>query len=272
MAKGILTSLHGRLGGYDSDGRLLCPGGITNGGEGKSPIILAGGNDVAIFEEFEGADQAYSTTPIDGNRSRIGSDAGCVNFTRTGAAGGATGTLGATTASMAVSGIQLDRGLNWKASQGNLTLEYRVKLGKIATIAAFLGFTNQVAALQMPVNSSGAADGLTYNAADCVGVLFDTTMATKNYWLTGQAASVPGVAVNTAAAPVAAAFDVWRIELDKSGNATFYKNNKRVGQVALAVTPTVALTPVIAAFNRATATDGTCIVTCDYIACAATRV
>lgn len=274
MSARILTTVHGRLLGLDQLGRLVCPGGIVAGGEGISPIVMPGNPlYTAMFEDFEGASQAYSTTPIDGWRSRIGSDAGCVNWTRTdGVGGSAVGTLGATTASMAVSGVQLDRGLDWKANQGNLTCEFRVKLGKVATIATFIGLTNQVAALQMPVNSSGAADTLTYNAADCVGALFDTTMTDANWWLVGNAASTAAAAVNTLVAPVAATYDIWRIELDKLGNATFYKNNVRVGQLALAVTPTVALTPVIASFNRATVTSGTCIVTADYCAIAASRV
>lgn len=270
MAKGILTSLHGRLSGLDADGRLLAPGGLTVGGEGQSPIVLPGGLHVAFFDDFNGASVAYSTTPLNGWRSRKGTT-NAVDWTLT-APHSIQGTLGDTTASMAVSGIQFDRGLDWKANQGNVTIEARVKLGKIATIAMFFGFTNQVAALQMPIQSAASADTFTSNAADATGFMFDTSMTTKNWWLVGNAASVAPVAVNTALAPVAATYEVLRIELDTLGNATFYRNNKRIGRLALAVTPTVALTPVIAAFNRATATDGTCIVTADYFALSGMRV
>lgn len=274
MTARILTSLHGRLLGLDEKGRLVAPKGMVQGGESNSPIVTPGNPlYVAAFEDFEGAAQAYGTTPVDGWRSRIGSDGACVNWTRTDAVNGsAQATLGATTASMAVSGVQLDRGLDWKANMGDVVLEWRVKLGKIATISAFVGFTNQVSALQAPIQSAASADTFTYNANDACGFMFDTSMTTKNWWLTGNKGGVAGTPVNTAKAPVAGTYDLLRVELDISGNATFYLNNVRIGAVANAVTATVALTPVVAAFNRTTTSDGTCIVTADYLALSAIRV
>lgn len=271
MAKGILTSLHGRLLGLDSDGRLLVPGGIVNGGEGKSPILMPGGSDVAIFDDFTGAAQAYSTTPISGWRSRKGSDGACVDWTGTDAASGTiVGTIGSTTASMAVSGSQMDRGLDWKANQGGLTLEVRIKLSQIATIAAYIGFTDQVSALEMPINSAASADTITTTCTDGCGFLFDTSFATKKWWAVGVANDVDAVGSASLLAPVAATYDVLRIELDTSGNASFYLNNKRIASVPNAVTPTIALTPVIAGFNRTTTAAPT--LTVDYIALSGKRV
>lgn len=271
MSARILTSLHGRLIGLDQLGRLVVPGGFVAGGEGVAPIPLSGPNSLAKFDDFDGASQAYSTTPIDGWRSRKGSDGTCVDWTRTDAVGGTVvGTIGHTTASMAVSGVQFDRSLAWKANQGNLVVQARVQLSAIVTEAFYFGFTDQVAALEMPIQGSGAANGITTNCSDGCGFLFDTSMATANLWAVGVAADVDATGVNTGGAPVAATYDLLRVELDALGNATFYRNNVRVASVASAVTPTVALTPVFAGFNRTTTGNPT--ITLDYAAISGNRV
>lgn len=271
MSADILTSLHGRKIGLDARGRLVVPGGVVQGGEGLSPIVMPGNPAAAaFFDDFTGASQAFSTTPIGGWRSRKGSDGGCVDFTKTDAVGGTVvGTIGATTATMAVSGVQLDRGLDWKANQGNLVLEARLKLSAITTIAIFFGFTDQVAALEMPISSAASADTITTNATDGCGFMFDTAMATDDWWLVGVANDVDATKVDTGLAPVAATYERLRIELDAAGKATFYRNNKRVGTMTLAVTPTVALTPVLAGFNRTT--SGTPTITADFVAISGDR-
>lgn len=199
-----------------------------------------------------------------------GSDGSAVNFAFNAAVDGtvrATTGAGATT-TMAVNGVQLDHALNWQANNGNLVFETRVKLAAITTAALFVGFTNQVGTLQMPVNGSGTANGLTFNAVDCVGFLFDTTMTTANWWCTGQANSVPATAVNSGSAPVAATYDKLRVEVDASGNAKFFLNGSLVGTVLLAVTGNVPLTPVIAGFRRAASST---TVDADFILCQQNR-
>lgn len=266
----ILTELHGRLLGLDSEGRLVCPGGFRSGRNG-SQVDLSGPRTVAFFDDFLGGGQAFSTTIVDGWRSRKGSDGGCVDWTVTPAVGGTcVGTIGATTASMAVSGTQLDRGLCWKANQGLLTFEAKVQLSAITNIAIFVGFTDQTAALEMPIQSAASVDTFTTNATDAVGFMFDTSMSTDTWWLTGVAADVDATAQNSTFAPVAATYETLRIELDTTGGATFFRNGNQVGtRLAGAVTATVALTPVIAGFNRTT--SGTPTITADYAGFSATR-
>lgn len=205
------------------------------------------GSNVTLYDDFVGKAIGATWGVVKG------SDGGTVNFAFNAAVNGIVrGTTGAgATTTMAVNGVQLDNALNWKGSKGNLVFEASVDMAAITNVALFVGFTNQVGTLQMPVNSSGTANGLTYNATDCVGFLFDTSMTTANWWCTGQANSVPGTAVNAGSAPVAATFDKLRIEIDVNGNATFYLNSVQIGYIALAVTPTVALTPVVAGFRRA---------------------
>lgn len=217
------------------------------------------------FDDFTGGSQAFSTTIIDGWRSRKGSDGATVDWTVTPAINGTVvGTIGSTTASMAVSGVQLDRGLSWRASQGDLVMEAKLKLSAITNIALFVGFTDQTAALEMPINSAASADTITTNATDAVGFMFDTSMATDTFWLVGVANDVDATLQNSGIAPVAATDILLRVELTAAGVATFYIDGVAAGTAMTgAVTAATLLTPVIAGFNRTT--SGTPTITADYV-------
>jgi hypothetical protein len=268
----ILKSIFGRQLGLDSDGRLIVPAGVRTGDHG-SQIDLPSPSTVAWFEDFTGAGQAFSTTPIDGWLSRKGTT-NAVDWTVTeGRNGTVVGKIGDTTASMAVSGIQLTRGLDYRADQGSMIFEARVKTGIITNIALFVGWTDTVASLQMPIQSAASADTFTTNSADACGFMFDTSMTTKNWWLTGVANNTDATMQNMGSAPVADTYETLRIALDASGNATFFRNSLQVGvSMAGAVTKTVALAPCIAAFNRTTANGATTIITADYVHTSAARV
>jgi hypothetical protein len=249
---------------------LVKEGSILMGNEGAQ-IAVPSVKDIVLFDDFLGGGQTYSTTVVDGWRSRKGSDAQCVDWTVTNAVGGTVvGTIGDTTASMAVSGTQLDAGLDWKANQGNLFFEAKVKMSAITDIAVFVGLTDQVGALEMPIQSAASANTLTTNATDAVGFMFDTSMTADTWWLVGVANDVDATHQNTGSAPVADTYATFRIELSSAGVATFYYNGTAVGTAMTgAVTATVALTPVIAGFNRTT--SGTPALTADYIYVSADR-
>lgn len=156
-------------------------------------------------------------------------------------------------ATMAVNGTQLHSQLNWKANKGGLECEFRVAIDTITSVAVFLGLTDQRSALEMPFTLA-AGDVLTSNATDAVGVLFDTGADTDNWWLVGVAADVDATKQNSAVAPVAGTFETWRIELSATGAASFYRNGTLVGTaMAAAVTASVLLTLVVAAFSRTSA-------------------
>jgi hypothetical protein len=124
----------------------------------------------------------------------------------------------------------------------------------------------------MPINSAASADTLTTTATDAVGFMFDTSMATDTWWLTGVANDVDATHQNTGFAPVISTYETFRIELSATGIAKFFRNGLFVGSGPMsgAVTATVALTPVIAGFNRTTSGNGT--ITVDYLGVAANRV
>jgi hypothetical protein len=249
---------------------LMVKRGVVVLGDTGGQHVVSPARYASVFEDFDGATVALSATIPAGPgvwRSRKGSDGQAVDWTITdGVVGGvAVGTIGDTTASMAVSGVQLDSGLNWKPNQGELILEARVKMSQVTTISVFIGFTDQVAALEMPIHSAASANTITTNATDGVGFMFDTSMTADTWWLVGVANNTDATAQNTALVPVADTYAVFRIELSTAGVATFYYNGTAVGTAMTgATTATVALTPVVAGFNRDT--TGTPTLTVDYIA------
>jgi hypothetical protein len=80
--------------------------------------------------------------------------------------------------------------------------------------------------------------------------MFDTAMATDNWWLVGVANNVDATPQDSGSAPVAGTYQTWRIEVATSGTAKFFLNGALVGSsMSGAVTASVLLTPVVAAFS-----------------------
>lgn len=200
-----------------------------------------------------------------------GSDAATVNFAHlAGVNGVVRATTGASaTGTMAVNGVQLYSALSWKANQGNLSMEARLKISAITNINLFVGFTDQIAALEAPIISAGSANTITTNATDAVGFMFDTSMTDDVFWLTGVKNDTDATPQKSTVAPVADTYVRLRIDVGSTGGADFYINGARAGTaMANAVTATVALTPVVAAFTRTAASAN---VDVDYIQILATR-
>jgi hypothetical protein len=158
-------------------------------------------------------------------------------------------------ATMALNGSQLSSVTQWRAQDGGLSIEISIQLSAITNVAVFVGLTDQVSALEMPFTLA-AGDALTSNATDAVGVLFDTAADTDNWWFVGVKADVDATKENSGYAPVAGAFppERWRIDIDTSGAATFFRNGSKKGtKMNNAVSNNVLLTPVVAAFSRGAA-------------------
>jgi hypothetical protein len=241
--------------GINDDRVLVCDNGIVAGHH----MV------VSYFDDFLG-DVIADQWGVD-----KGSDGSAANFALSASVNGmlrATCGAGAG-ASMAANGVQLHQALQWKANAGNLEMEARIKLSAITNIAVFVGFTDQIAALEMPIHSAASANTITTNATDAVGFFFDTSMTDDKFWLAGVKADTAGTHVNSTIAPVANTWVRLKIEVDSSGNATGFINGVKVGVVANAVTATVALTPVVAAFTRSAATA---TIDVDYIDINASRV
>lgn len=220
-----------------------------------------------LFDDFIGKTM---TTQVSSTK---GSDGGCVDWANVvNLNGTAVATTGAGAgATMAVNGVQLDgstAGLQWKASGGGLTYEARFKTSAITTVALFVGLTDQVASLEMPMTLSVTT--FTTTATDAVGFLFDTAATT----VTIRCMSVKNdtdttVPINTGLAYVADTYRVFRIEVNATGDAFFWIDGNYQGTIPNAVTTSVFLTPVIAGFSRAASSR---TLSADYLLTQATRV
>lgn len=152
-------------------------------------------------------------------------------------------------------------GRNWRASDGGLFMEARVKLDAITTARAFIGFTDTIA-LEFPAVFSGAT--LVAAADDAVGFLFDTVGNAPDDWYgVGVKATVVGARQDCGAAPAADTYDILRVEISSAGAATFYLNGTSVATLANAVTATTLLTPVLIVMEAGVAAVR--VLTCDYV-------
>ena len=261
----ILTSLHGNRLGLDKDSNLVIPVGQKIGPNGAQ-VDSPSGSRLAFFDDFLAAVINIFWTLTKG------SDVGCAVYAiAPGLANGeAVGSTGASaTGTEAVNGTSITSGLNYLVHPQTTTVkpcdivaEARFEVSAITNINVFFGFTDNIA-LEAPVIGSGVADGITTNATNAVGFLFDTSMTTKKLWLVGVATDVDAAKQDTGIALVAGTMITLRVEVDQNSNARFFINGAPVGQImAAAVTANVLLTPVLNAFTK---TAASATVNVDYI-------
>lgn len=273
--KAVLKSLFGRIYGVADDDSIVAAKGLRIG-DFPRQFLQSSPIHVAEFDDFTGA-TLLGTWAVS-----KGTDGAAANFAITAGLNGIIkGTTGATTTTMAGSGVQITSSLNFEpnanAPQGGGMVEFgaRVQLSSIADICLFVGVTNQVAALQMPIQGSGVGNAFTVNAANCAGFLFDTTMANPSWWGVSANASTAsaGQQLNSAGVaptPVAATYDDLFLSIDKAGNISFFVDGLPLGVLtALGIATGVPLAPVIAAFNRTAAVSNN--ITADYLYAAGPR-
>jgi hypothetical protein len=161
----------------------------------------------------------------------------------------ASGAAGA--ASFAADATVLTTGLNFKANQGGLFVEARLRMNTALVNQYFnFGFTDVLATttLEMPMSISGTT--ITTTASDAICMLYDSALSNQRIHIQGVKANVDTAINNTGFIPVADTFMTLRIELDTSGNAQSFINGVSYGYTANAVTATTALTPVIGVMTR----------------------
>lgn len=142
-------------------------------------------------------------------------------------------------------------------------IEARIKSNSATGEAIFFGFTDQIAALEIPIESAASADTITTNATDGVGFMYDTAMATDVIWLVGVNNNTDETAQNSGLAFVADTYRTLRIEINSSGDALFYIDGTAVGSaMTTACRTNVNLYPTICASARATALR---TITVDYL-------
>lgn len=274
----ILTSIHGRQLGLDQNQLLVAPNGVSSGTAGVQ-VVETGHLLVGFTDDFMGDLLSAEWDAKIGSDGNVATPA--INVQKSGVVRSTTGAGAGGT--MAVNGVQLQSSLNFSApaqyQQIRTAFQVRVKLSAITNLSVFVGFTNQVASLQMPINGSGVGDAFTNNATDAVGFLFDTVMTTKNWWEVGVANSVGATGQNTGVPPVAATYETLRVELETDNTSTgaqayFYRNGLMISasgvssSMANAIRNSQSLTPVISAFTRTAASVN---VDVDYIHCSMAR-
>jgi len=253
----ILTSLHGKLAGLDSNAKLVGPKGFRAGDHG-SQVDLPSPSRVTFFDDFIGDVVADQWNAVEGTDSAT-SDAAIL-------AGGIGGVLRLTTGD-AGTGIaadmeQITQALQWQALNGDLVLQARLKMSAITTCYAFIGFTD-LTTFEAPVIAASGTT-ITTNATDAVGFLFDTGFDVDNWKLVGVATNVDATFQDSGYAPVADAYATFRVELTAAGIATFFYNGVQVGvAMAGAVTPAADLTPTIAVSKLSVAASMTMDI--DYV-------
>ena len=237
----ILTSLHGKLIGLDNKGKLVCPGGFRAGHNGNQ-IDGHSPSRVVFFDDFLGDVVLDQWNYVEGTGNPA--DAAIVQSALLGIGGVLRVTTGAAGTGLAADLSQINQALQWRALNGDLVFQARVKFSAITTCSLFLGFTD-VCTLEAPViGASGTT--ITTNATDAVGFLFDTTLTATKWHLVGVAADVDATFQNSQIAPVAAQYQTFRIEVTAAGVATFFINGVQVGTaLSGAVTPATPLTPVL---------------------------
>lgn len=140
---------------------------------------------------------------------------------------------------------------SYTPSAGQLIFECRLNNSTNANCYFFCGFTDQTASLEAPAEASGVSDGITTNASNAVGFMFDTNMATDNVWAVGVKADVDATSQNTALNPTGGVYRVFRVVVETNGSATFWINGAQVGStMANATTAATPLYPVIAGSTR----------------------
>jgi hypothetical protein len=260
----ILTSLHGRLIGLDSDGKLVVPAGFVAGDHG-SQILMPSPSVVSVFDVFIGDAMDARWNIVEGTDSATSAESIL--------AGGIGGVLRLTTGDagtgLAADMIQITQALQWQASNGGLVFQTRLKLSAITTCYAFLGFTD-VTTLEAPIESAASVNTITTNATDAVGIFFDTRMSTDNWWAAGVATNTDATHQDLGSAPVADTYETFRIEVTAAGLATFYRNGIQVGSaMTAALTAAADLTPTIAVSKTSVAASMTMDI--DYIHAAMLR-
>lgn len=255
----IRTSILGRLLGLNHANRLQCPGGFLSGDHGNQ-IYLESPQMVTLFDDFTGkALDSNKWLAVEGTDSAT-SDAAIL-------AGGIGGVLRLTTGDagtgLAADLEQIVTALAWQASNG-LAAQCRVKLSRLTNAYFFFGFTDKLT-LEGPIVSAASGNTITSNANNAVGFLFDSRMTSQTVFLVGSAANVDATVQNSGVSLTADRYVTLRLEINSSGEATFFINGRQYGtRMSGAITPATDLTPYIGVSNTSGVASFTADV--DYIA------
>ncbi len=153
----------------------------------------------------------------------------------------------------------------FKAEDGNLAFEVRLKFTDITKNSLYVGFTDITTADEEGMHVSGTT--LTTDMADGFGFVFDTAMTTDEFWAAGVDTNTDATGSGTTGiAPVNGTYNVLRMEVDTDGQgARAYIDGTLVKTLTAKVTtPTVAQYFVVS-INGDASNSAVATVDVDYI-------
>jgi hypothetical protein len=267
MSVNMLKGLHRRVLGITPRDKIQAPYGAVSGGDGKPAIVWPNHDTVSVWEDFTGPGNQAADTGIPiytGHFRRLAGDTGHHAAFVAGTNGVfrlfSTPSVGA--AKTAAAGQAIGSALQWKGNAGpdnrNGFLRFGARL-KLETVGrttkrlhVFAGFTD-IATYEFPCFDTGA--GVQTAADDFVGFMFSPGGDTGWSAVSGRATADQVLALGVG--PATNTYDTIEVEItrgtsDTGGSATFYVNGKAVGRIDSPVTSSVALNPVIYAFQQDT--------------------
>ena len=154
--------------------------------------------------------------------------------------------------------------LGWKANQGGLAIETRLKIDDITEAYVFVGFTDVISTtVESPITFTDGTDTLIADANDACGIVFTGDSTTQEFAHGGVKATTPTAGAFAGVAPVNGTYVVLRVEVSATGGVRGFVNGTAIGvEIANAVTATTALTPAVIVGNTAAAQT---IMTVDYV-------
>jgi hypothetical protein len=184
-----------------------------------------------------------------------GSDGACADPVIAADKGGIVRLVSAAAAAetVATDGSQIVGKNPWAASMGGLIFEARLRIAAAVTNAQVCVGLTDVTTLEMP--ASVATTVITTNFSDGCVFCYDVAATTDQWYCIGVAADWDATGNGiTGVAPVAATYQVLRIEIDDASNARFYIDGTLVGTLtAHAVTAATSLYPTVVVTGNSTA-------------------
>jgi hypothetical protein len=206
-----------------------------------------------LFDDFYGTwaigdagpADTWSTTAGSGTATAVATTvAGAINGTVTLKSASDDGAHGANCSTF--TGINL----GFKASQGGLKLEARLKISDVSEAVLFVGFTDTISTtVELPIFLV-AAD-IDSDATDACGVGYDVDGTTKQFYHGGVKNGTDTTPAYSGGAPLDDTYFIVRVEVSADGAVQGFINGTAIGvAVANAVTAATAVTPAIIVGNR----------------------
>ena len=156
--------------------------------------------------------------------------------------------------------------LAFKADQGGLVIEARLKIDDITEAYIFVGFTDVLGStVEHPLDFTDGSDTLISDATNACGIVFSGDATTQKFCHGGvKAGSDTTAAFASSAAAVANTYAVLRVEVSATGGVRGFIDGVAIGaEVANAITASTVVCPIVVVSNTVISSQVT--MTLDYI-------